>query len=329
MTSALFVALSLAAFSGALMYLLPYLTPRRYFFTITVPPELPASEAGRAVLSAYRGRMTAVILFSLAGVLALAQAAPRLAILYGVLLPVIGGTACYLLGRNRARPYSVSGAPVREAEISTAADRLPRWIALALPPFAAPVAAAFWLRAHWDEIPARFAIHYNIQGEPNRWAQKTARGVYGPLLAEAGLMLIILLLTVAMFHGSRRGPQRAAVLKIEVALLYYLAYLFTETSLIPVLRTPLAADLVPTGLFAVIVLAWCFKLSRDPGMPIDSTPDEYWHLGNFYCNPQDPAIFVQKRMGFGYTLNFANRLSWFMLGSLLAGVLALVLVVAK
>jgi uncharacterized membrane protein len=329
MNSAVFVALPLAAFTGALMYLLPYLTPRRYFFTITVPPDLPSSETGRAILSAFHGRMTAVILFSLAGVWPLAAVAPRLAILYGELLPVIGGIACYLLGRNRARPYSVSAAPVREAEVSTAADRLPRWIALALPPFAAPAAAALWLRAHWGEIPVRFAVHYNIQGEPNRWAEKTTRGVYGPLLAGAGLMLLILLLALAMFHGARRGPQRTAVLKIEVALVYYLAYVFTAASLMAVLTVPLAAHLVPTALFLVILLAWCFKLSRDPGMPVDTTPDEYWHLGSFYYNPQDPAIFVQKRMGFGYTLNFGNRLSWIMLGSLLAGVLALMLVLPK
>lgn len=81
MNSAVLVALPLAAFTGALMYLLPYLTPRRYFFTITAPPDLPSSKTGRDILRAYHGRVAAVILLSLAGAWPLAAVAPRLAIL--------------------------------------------------------------------------------------------------------------------------------------------------------------------------------------------------------------------------------------------------------
>jgi hypothetical protein len=38
--------------------------------------------------------------------------------------------------------------------------------------------------------------------------------------------------------------------------------------------------------------------------------DQFWRCGLFYCNPSDPAIFIQKRSGPGYTVNFANFLSW-------------------
>jgi uncharacterized membrane protein len=38
-------------------------------------------------------------------------------------------------------------------------------------------------------------------------------------------------------------------------------------------------------------------------------PDEGWKAV-FYSNPDDPALFVPKRYGIGYTLNFANPWSW-------------------
>jgi uncharacterized membrane protein len=42
----------------------------------------------------------------------------------------------------------------------------------------------------------------------------------------------------------------------------------------------------------------------------------------FYYNPSDPAIFVAKRVGIGYTVNFANRMCWLVLvGILLLGLL--------
>lgn len=49
-------------------------------------------------------------------------------------------------------------------------------------------------------------------------------------------------------------------------------------------------------------------------------PDRYWKLGIFYLNPEDDSIFVPKRFGIGYTLNFARPVSWF--------VLALIFIVA-
>lgn len=37
--------------------------------------------------------------------------------------------------------------------------------------------------------------------------------------------------------------------------------------------------------------------------------DNRWS-GIFYSDPDDPALFVPKRFGIGYTLNFGNRWSW-------------------
>ena len=30
----------------------------------------------------------------------------------------------------------------------------------------------------------------------------------------------------------------------------------------------------------------------------------------YYCNRQDPALFIQNRCGPGYTLNFGNMYAW-------------------
>lgn len=50
--------------------------------------------------------------------------------------------------------------------------------------------------------------------------------------------------------------------------------------------------------------------------------DKYWKAGIFYFNPNDPAIFVEKRFGVGWTINIGNVLSWLVF----LGILALVLI---
>jgi uncharacterized membrane protein len=39
-------------------------------------------------------------------------------------------------------------------------------------------------------------------------------------------------------------------------------------------------------------------------------------------NPQDPSLWVQKRFGIGWTLNFARLASWFLLVALLIPAIA-------
>ncbi|MCM3690763.1 DUF5808 domain-containing protein [Neobacillus niacini] len=43
----------------------------------------------------------------------------------------------------------------------------------------------------------------------------------------------------------------------------------------------------------------------------DYDEDSYWKGGLFYFNRNDPSIFVEKRFGVGWTLNFANPLGYF------------------
>ena len=42
----------------------------------------------------------------------------------------------------------------------------------------------------------------------------------------------------------------------------------------------------------------------------------------FYFNRNDPALFVEKRFGIGWTVNMANPRSWFFLGAILLFVVA-------
>src|SRR5699024_8557051 len=43
---------------------------------------------------------------------------------------------------------------------------------------------------------------------------------------------------------------------------------------------------------------------------IDQDDDRYWKLGQFYYNKADPALFLEKRFGIGWTINWARPLAW-------------------
>ena len=66
-----------------------------------------------------------------------------------------------------------------------------------------------------------------------------------------------------------------------------------------------------------------FARPGEPGQG-DRSPDSAWKLGLVYFNPDDPTVWVEKRFGVGYTLNFARPTAWLLVGGVLAATAALV-----
>ena len=78
-------------------------------------------------------------------------------------------------------------------------------------------------------------------------------------------------------------------------------------------------------LFAIIIVAAILYVAikygqggerYNPPIASDDTDykvvddDKFWKWGMFYVNPNDPAIFVEKRFGVGTTVNFARWQAW-------------------
>ena len=56
----------------------------------------------------------------------------------------------------------------------------------------------------------------------------------------------------------------------------------------------------------------------------DVDDDKYWKAGIFYVNKDDSSIFVEKRFGVGWTINFANPIGYI----ILFGPLLLILIIS-
>jgi len=52
--------------------------------------------------------------------------------------------------------------------------------------------------------------------------------------------------------------------------------------------------------------------------PTDRQDRENWYLGVFYHNSADPNIWLPKRYGWGWTLNFAQPWSWIIMIGIIA-----------
>jgi uncharacterized membrane protein len=301
---------------AAVMMLLPYLSPRPLYFGVRTGVAFRESEAGRRVRTQYWLLVMASAAIGVAWLLAASTMS------YVAMLPIVLSLAAFVRAYFEVRPHALRAPEIREAEL-TDEPALPRWTWLALPPFAIPLALLQYLRAHWGEIPARYPVHFNLAGEPDRWAEKSERAVFGPIWFTEGMLLLFLMLLLAMLLGSRRRVRPTAVPGIFVAVMYLMAFVDTSIGLGPIVQIPAVAIIGVTIVFVGAALVIAYRRNADPDAPVEATPEECWTLGSFYVNSNDPAIFVQKRVGFGYTVNLGNMWSYVVLGGFALGMFAL------
>jgi hypothetical protein len=76
-----------------------------------------------------------------------------------------------------------------------------------------------------------------------------------------------------------------------------------------IMRNPSSLPSMWIILGPVVVLGIVSILLLLFGRKNPQAPETGWN-GMFYCNSDDPALFVPKRYGIGYTLNFGNPWSW-------------------
>lgn len=327
MLSLLFLLLPLALF----LYSLPLFTRRGVFFSASVDDQFPRSPEGRDVLRSYRRQVA--LWTGVAVVLALltSKGAPVFSVMVPTFL-LIGGTgfSYWRTFRQVHAQYGMRKPEIREAPLLPAPSDRMFSIWLIVPPFLLLLAAALYLNLHWNQVPQHFPVHYGINGEPDRWADRSWRGIYGPLLYGAYLNVFMLTLGWTMAHQSRRTAMRYVTVRVVQVVCYPISLVFALIAISPLLSTPgnTFVFLAPGAITLACVagaIYWAYrKLSGESAATEPAGPenDDYWRAGAFYWNPDDPAIFVPKRMGIGYTVNFANKWAWVALaGILLAAVL--------
>jgi uncharacterized membrane protein len=325
---------------GLLLHWVPLWRRHDLWFGVTVAPDFSDTPQARLVLRRYRRWVWLLTVVAVACVLAAGPLHASVLMAAAPIIQAVGAAAAFAVVRRSVLPFAARLPAIRSAPLQPTREGLPGGIVSLLVPLAMFAATALYLHAEWLGIPARFPAHWNIEGTPDRWADRSWRAVYGPLLTGGLVISFMFLVAEAIVHRSPRGRIagteawtarfRRANLMLLVAAVWVVTATICFISLLPLLtgggQPALIAGLVPLVLTASLApfVVQLVRLTRDPTSASDGTPDKCWKLGQIYINPSDPALVVEKRFGLGYTLNFGNRALWWIL---MAAVLVFALVI--
>jgi uncharacterized membrane protein len=308
-------------------HLAPQLTRRDIFFGVTVAPGFRDTPVGRSASRRY-----AIEIWSLALVAAALVATAPMPVISGPMLAAqaLGATVAYVKTRHTIRPYAAAPATIREAHLGPRPS-LPGGLIGQIGPFLILLAAAAYVGVHWESVPARFPTHWNLAGKADGWTKKSIGGAFRGLSIGFVLCALMWFTSYAVLHWTRLprvtgsdGQQsrrvRQANLIVTLASEYLIVLLLAWTTVVSMFsdhagqsRLPLPFRVAPFVLLigGTLVVRLIRVAAAPSGPPVgDTTPDSCWILGKLYFNRADPALFVEKRVGLGYTLNLGNPVSW-------------------
>lgn len=184
---------------------------------------------------------------------------------------------------------------------------------------------------NWDRIPNPLPVHFDTAGLPDRYAEKSIATVYTLTIFQ----VLLTALFVGIHFSLRRMRQSLdpsdpqSSLRKQIQLRASNSWMLFLISLIAMIMfswmqirstydfrgtLPVGLAILFLLLLAIPIVAFMIYVRRrgleDEGINRRHGEDQFWRGGMFYFNPQDPSLFAEKRLGLGWTFNFARPVVW-------------------
>lgn len=213
------------------------------------------------------------------------------------------------------------------------------------------IAIAF---ANYANIPEQIPINWGANFEVNRYVNKQPLTV----LALPGLQLLLMPMLQISYYSFIRSRQKLSPLAPELsskksrmfrqawARFFFWIAIATQLLISSLYLFSLFGSsyhflymLVPIIFYLFFTIGASFYLSFKYGQAgeklhlsdddatderyyFDSDDDKQWIAGVIYYNPDDAAIFVEKRFGIGTTMNMARWQAWLLVGGTILFIIA-------
>lgn len=191
----------------------------------------------------------------------------------------------------------------------------------------------------YDRIPDMIPMHWNALGEVDRWAKKSYKSILMIPIMQC-FITIVMFFSFKIIGWSKQqisasNPEiskeqnrvfryRWSIYMIVMAILINLFVTFLNLNGLQVIKSNSKVMRVFPLVFVVIISIGSLMMGLKTGQGgsriklenregdksnlIDRDDDRYWKLGNsIYINKDDPALFVEKRFGIGWTMNFGRN----------------------
>lgn len=218
---------------------------------------------------------------------------------------------------------------------------------LFVPSFLITIGLAIWLITIYPALPDVIPTHWGIDGQPDAWSDKSFFSVSFLIFTLLFTQLLIYGLSYGIFHSSVKVQAQDSELSLQrehemrklsteiMAFINFITTLFLGIlevqSTWSILDTNISFSIVYIiPVFLILIFGSIYYYMRRSKSlneqfktldSLESGPgdDQHWKWGMFYFNKEDPDLFVEKKFGVGWTVNFARPGVWIFLVIVIIG----------
>ncbi|QYR21194.1 DUF1648 domain-containing protein [Paenibacillus sp. sptzw28] len=341
---------------GLLLLLMPFFGSHSVLFGVFVPEECRRDLPVNLIRRRYMVRSLAVIVLGLAAGAAIGwstEGALQAALPVAMAVQIIGTTLVMGAGHRSAirlkeeKGWEEPAAARRVASLHFRQRKLSigsGWYAVHAALVIVSVISAI---VEWDRIPDILTTHYGMDGLPDGYAAKTVGSVFILNLIQLFMIGVFVFSNITIRLAKQQlDPDRpeesmekqrlfrwtTSVFLFGLSLLIIAFFGYIQASMLYGWSMDLLkrfAMALPVLLIGSVTGLLVYQKRRGINQTQGglTAPDRYWRAwGTIYYNPEDPALFVDKRYGIGWTLNMARPLSWVVFGSTLLVPVAIIVV---
>lgn len=338
------LAISIALTGLIVEWLARHAHPRRLFLMSLGRPRT-ADDDRRAL----RLRFANALVTTLGVVLAFSPAPDAVRVIAGVVCPLVSTAWLLLEMWGAIRSRAAEPIPARYVVSLEDPPRTRDYISIPLQlanvlMLIVPSAVFVWLLG---QLPASIPVHWDAAGHIDRYGSPSELWMMPAFIAFDVLLLWGIAYGVAKerWASPEQSADAYAALQLErrTLMVRMTEWIMTSINLSMVViwiglalsglpgwgdvvgpSIAIALGLMAVGTVAPLVVylrrlvAVKDQIQALAGTEVLGTRPDGWKLGGVvYYAPDDPAVFVPKRLGIGQTLNFARPASWIVLGAIL------------
>lgn len=203
---------------------------------------------------------------------------------------------------------------------------------------------------YYDRFPQMLPMKFDFEGNVTREAVKSYRTLLGLNVMQMLMIGLFMFINWSIPKSKQQinpgDPGRSArnnaifrrrwsIYIIITGFMMVLLFSFIQLNMLFELNANIVGN-VSLAMSALVIsgAVWLSITTGQGGSRISKSDvpssiqplndDSSWKLGSIYYNPRDPAIFIEKRIGVGWTVNFGHPISWVVL----IGTTAIIIVVS-
>lgn len=325
-------------------YFMPNFIKKTLLFGVVIPEEASKSDEALYLTKIYKRNfgLSAGLISILINFIAFKNQNPNI-LAWGVMILIGLMSANYVYIHNKAKELKIEkGWTVNKKQIvvvdtSHSTDKgfiSLHWFWL---PTSIFIFTLLFTMIQYPHLPEQIPTHFDFYGNPTTYKVTSFTAAFGLPLAQAGMTaMFYFILKIIKRVKPNINPAKPKTSSIQnkiakrywgIYLLFVLAVLnmqfaYIQLNVLQVLIPSMITNFIIQGFSIGTPLLGAIVVTLKTGQSgnrikveeaeeasdniIDREDDQFWKWGMIYYNPQDPSLFIEKRFGIGWTINFGR-----------------------